>query len=305
MLRNFFPIFVFFLLLFASSHTLRAQELDCDVQVNFEPISTTNKEFLVNFANEVKEYLNNFRWTNEDFQGEKIKCSFNIFFQSASGNQYRAQIFIGSQRPIYQSDRSTPASTPVVRILDDQWDFVYEKNQRLYHNEFRFDPLASLLDFYVYVIIGFDFDTMEPLSGTSYFQRASSILYQAQSSSFSRGWVKATGIYTRAELIEQLLSSRYEPLRQLIYQYHFNGLDLLSSDRYRALSTIADVVNQFADFKRKEATNLLFIRTFFDAKYLELADVFTRYSDKSIYDKLNDVDPSHQKTYDEYKTKSM
>jgi hypothetical protein len=280
---------------------LTAQELNCDVTVNYESISSTNKEFLVDFAREVKTYMNSYKWTNEDLGGEKIKCSLQIFFISASGaTGYSAQIFVGSQRLIYQGDGKT---TAVIRIKDDMWDFVYEKNQPMYHNEYRFDPLVSVLDFYAYVIIGYDFDTLEPLSGTQYFQRASNIVNLGASTSYSRGWTKSTGSYTRAGLIEELLNSRYSSLRQGIYDYHFNGLDLLASDRNGAFQTIVNVLNRFAEFKTTEGASVLIIRVFFDTKYLELADLFTDYPDPEIYAKLNAVDPSHQRYYDDYRYK--
>lgn len=280
---------------------LTAQELDCDVKVNYESISSTNKGFLVDFAGEVKTYMNSYKWTNEDLQGEKIKCSLEIFFISASGpTSYSAQIFVGSQRLIYQGDGKM---TAVFRNLDDKWDFVYEKNQPLYHNEYRFDPLASVLDFYAYVIIGYDFDTLEPLSGTQYFQRASNIVTLGASTPYSRGWTKSTGSYARAGLIEELQNSRYSSLRQGFYEYHFNGVDMMASDTKAAFQTIITVLDQFAEFRKNEGANVWYIRIFFDTKYLELCDLFTNYSDPEIYTKLDAIDPSHQRYYDDYRNR--
>jgi hypothetical protein len=290
------------ILTFLAPVQLAAQELDCDVTANYESIPSTNKEFLADFANQVQTYMNSYTWTNEDLEGENIKCSLQIFFLSATGaTNYSAQIFVGSQRLVYEGEGKT---TAVIRIKDDMWNFAYEKNQPIYHNEYRFDPLASLLDFYAYVIIGFDFDTHEPLSGTKFFQRASNIVnLGASASAYARGWTKSTGSYTRAELIDELLNSRYAPIRQAIYDYHFNGLDLLASDRKEAFQTIVNVLDQFADFKRTEGANVLLLRIFFDTKYLELADLFTDYWDPEIYSKLNAIDPSHQRYYDDYRNK--
>lgn len=278
-----------------------AQELECEVTVNYESIPTTHRDFLTEFAREVKTYINSYRWTTEDLEGEKIKCSMNIFFTSVSGgNRYSARIFVGSQRLIWQSDGKT---TAVVRILDEKWDFVYEKNQPLYHNEYRFDPLASLLDFYAYVIIGYDFDSHEPLSGTPYFQKASNIINLAQSTAFNRGWTKTTGAYSRAGLIDELLNSRYSPIREAQYRYHFEGLDMLSTERRDAYKTIVDVLDLFADFKKTEGARVQLLQIFFDTKYLELADIFTDYNDPDIFDKLIAVDPSHQRYYDDYRNR--
>ncbi|CUS86217.1 protein of unknown function (DUF4835) [Candidatus Kryptonium thompsonii] len=56
-----------------------------------------------------------------------------------------------------------------MRIFDDKVEFFYDKNAPLYHDEFRFDPLLSLIDFYMYIVIGYDFDTYEPFGGTEFF----------------------------------------------------------------------------------------------------------------------------------------
>jgi hypothetical protein len=295
-----FQIPLAILVLFAPARLI-GQELDCDVTVNYESIPSTNKEYLVDFTNEVRTYLNSYKWTTEDLEGEKIKCSLSIFFTSASGSTgYSAQVFVGSQRLVYQGDGKV---TAVFRIKDDMWDFSYEKNQPIYHNEYRFDPLASVLDFYAYVIIGFDFDSHEALSGTPFFQKASNVVNLGASTSFSRGWNKSTGTYTRAGLIEELLNSRFTPLRQGLYDYHFNGLDMMASERKQAFQTIVNVLDLFADFKTTEGTGVLYTRIFFDAKYLELADLFTDYWDPEIYTKLDAIDPSHQRYYDEYRIK--
>jgi hypothetical protein len=280
---------------------LIGQELDCDVTVNYESIPSTNKEYLIDFASQIRTYMNSYKWTTEDLGGEKIKCSLSIFFTSASGaTGYSAQVFVGSQRLIYQSDGKM---TAVFRIKDDMWDFSYEKNQPIYHNEYRFDPLASVLDFYAYVIIGYDFDSHEALSGTPFFQKASNIVNLGASTAFSRGWNKSTGTYTRAGLIDEVLNPRYASLRQGLYDYHFNGLDMMASERKQAFQTIVNVLDLFADFKSTEGSSVLYTRIFFDTKYLELADLFTDYWDPEIYAKLDAIDPSHQRYYDEYRNK--
>ncbi len=77
-MKYFLPFCAVLVLLLAPS--VRAQELDVDVTVNLQQVPAANKEYLSNFANDVKQYLNEFRWTTEDYMGEKIHCSMSIFF---------------------------------------------------------------------------------------------------------------------------------------------------------------------------------------------------------------------------------
>ncbi len=282
------------LLLFISSFS---QEIECKVTVNFEQLPPQNKSDLADFAEKIQRYINSYKWTNVDLNSEKIQCTLNIFFTSASGNNYQAQIFVGSQRKIYESDKSTA----VLRILDDKVDFFYDKNAPLYHDEFRFDPLLSLIDFYMYIVIGYDFDTYEPLGGTEFFEKAFRICTNAQSSKFSRGWQKTSSGYSRFNLIDELLDPKYSDFRKAIYEYHYNGLDILNKYPEDALATIDSVIDVMINIKKNVNPTSTLVKLFFNAKYMELAELFKNAKNKeAIFIKLILADPSHQATYLEY-----
>lgn len=273
-----------------------AQEIECKVTVNFEQLPPQNKSDLSDFAEKIQRYINTYKWTNVDLGDEKIQCTLNIFFTSASGNNYQAQIFIGSQRKIYNSDKSTA----VLRIFDDKVEFFYDKNAPLYHDEFRFDPLLSLIDFYMYIVIGYDFDTYEPFGGTEFFEKAFRICTNAQSSRYSRGWQKVTSGYSRFNLIDELLNSKYANFRKMMYDYHYNGLDLLQKQPEDAIATIDSALDVLIKIKNENPTSTL-IKLFFDAKYMELAEILKQAKNKeAIFRKLILADPSHQSTYLEY-----
>lgn len=278
-------------------HTSPSQEIECKVTVNFEQLPPQNKSDLSDFADKIQRYINSYKWTNVDLGDEKIECTLNIFFTSASGNNYQAQIFIGSQRKIYQSDKSTA----ILRILDDKVDFVYDKNAPLYHDELRFDPLLSLIDFYMYVVIGYDFDTYEPLGGTDPFEKAFRICTNAQSSRFSRGWQKVSSGYSRFNLINELLDSKYSDFRKAMYEYHYNGLDIMQKYPEDALATIDSVIDVMINIRKNINPMSTLVKLFFDAKYMELAEIFKNAKDKeAIFKKLILADPFHQTTYLEY-----
>lgn len=291
---KFFPLFL--LLSFLSIQSLLAQEIECKVTVNFEQLPPQNKSDLSDFAEKIQRYINTYKWTNVDLGDEKIQCTLNIFFTSASGNNYQAQIFIGSQRKIYNSDKSTA----VLRIFDDKVEFFYDKNAPLYHDEFRFDPLLSLIDFYMYIVIGYDFDTYEPFGGTEFFEKAFRICTNAQSSRYSRGWQKVTSGYSRFNLIDELLNSKYASFRKMMYDYHYNGLDLFQKQPEDAIATIDSALDVLIKIKSENPTSTL-VKLFFDAKYMELAEILKHAKNKeAIFKKLVLADPSHQSTYLEY-----
>jgi len=275
-----------------------AQEVDCTIQVNYESVATTNKELLRDFAADVSAYVNNYNWGTHTLD-EKVKCTMNIFVQSVIGdNRYSAQMFVGSQRSTYGTERNSA----VVRLFDESWDFTYVQHRPINHNPSTFHDLASVLDFYVYVILGFDFDTYEDRAGTPFFQKAADIANLGRSSG-QKGWQLTTGSYSRTQLIEELLSPKFTTVRSAMYTYHFAGLDSLAVSPARGFANILQALNIVGKTKKQVDPRNLVIKAFFDTKYLELADVFMGYNDTSVYIKLAAIDPSHRNTYEEYRAK--
>ncbi len=209
-------------------------------------------------------------------------------------------MFIGSQRPIYKLGRSTA----VTRILDDKCDFSYTKFESMNHDDSRFDPLMSLLDFYGYVILGYDYDSYKPGDGTQFFQKAGEILNKARNSSGGKGWDLPTqSSYSRAGLIDELLTPKFYDLRDAAFRYHYRGLDNLYKDEVKARKNILTALEKIGNLQKQINQNSLSIRLFFDAKYLEICDVFLKDPDLTIYSRLSKIDPAHQKNYTEYAQK--
>lgn len=281
-----------------------AQELLCEVTVNTEKISSAQRENLRNFKTDVERYLNSNRWTTEDYGDEKIRCSFSFFFQSGTDDgRYTAQVFISSLRPIYSGNDPTEKSTPILRILDEKFEFSYLPNQRMVQDDFQFDPLADFLDFYAYLIIGLDAETYTELSGTRYFQKALNICNLGQSSAFPAGWQQTSGSYSRFTIVDELMNSRYQPFRFAFYNYHFEGLDLLATQDQKGMETMLRSIEAIGDLRKKQDPRSVLVKTFFDAKYQEIAEVFLRWPNRDVYQRLASADPLHQSTYMEYSTR--
>ncbi|HLB00129.1 MAG TPA: DUF4835 family protein, partial [Bacteroidota bacterium] len=130
-------------LLFVSASGSVAQELNCTVTINTDLLTSEARENLQDFADQVQNYINSYRWSDEDIGPGKIEWTISISFQgSPSQNGYKAQAFIGSQRPIYRSEKNTA----LLRVLDDRWEFTYQRSQQMLHDEINFNPLLSFLD---------------------------------------------------------------------------------------------------------------------------------------------------------------
>ena len=285
---------IFLMLLLISSYNY-SQELNCNVIVNYQNVPVKNRELLVDFKNVVENYINTTRFTDINWDGDKIDCSLNIFFTSAGSDvNYGAQIVVVSQRPVYQSTRNSALLT----LNDGEWSFKYEVGQSMYANLDAFDPLTSLLDFYALIIIGFDMDTWEEFGGTPYFKKAFDIVNLASTSNNKTGWQPSNKIHSRWGLVSDALNEKYAAFRSAIFDYHY-GIDIFAQNKKVGQAKIVELIDVLYDlFERTGIMKSVIVQTFFNAKFGEITDHLKDYPDKTIFTKLKKIDPSHAGRYD-------
>ena len=282
------------LALAAWSPIAQAQELFCRVTLNYRQLSGSGFTFLDELKQLTQQYLNRNTWTDDRFrQEERIECSMQIIFREAiTLTSFRAQLILTSRRPIYGATQNTK----VLEIKDENWQFDFSQGTPLVFETERFNALTSVLDFYAYIMLGYDYDTFSELGGEAHFQKARRILELAQARR-GIGWDALGGTRGRAELITQLLDPRFEPLRRAYFAYHFDGLDHFISDTDGARRTVLDVLSIMQaldqDLSRQYTIDL-----FFSTKFQELTAIFQQSQlSAQAYGILTEVDPSHLTQY--------
>ncbi len=242
--------------------------------------------------------MNKTQFTNDPAyqNGAKIDCSMSIFvLSSANDINYTAQVVVTSLRPIYKSKDNSL----VLSINDNTWSFSYDPSQAFYRNQSVFDPITGFLDYYAYIIIGFDLDTWNKLGGTPYFSKASDIVSLGAVSSFSSGWTRNSNSYSRRGLVDDLLNDKFRPFRESIYDYYY-GIDIYSMNKEEGQKYMIKLVNVLEDLKARMDLNTVLIKVFFDAKAGEIVDKLKTYPDKEkIFTALKRIDPSNAAKYDE------
>lgn len=275
-----------------------AQEFNIEVTVDRSQVNSASLNYLDDFATRIATYLNDHDWTDATFQElERIDARIQVVLLSVDDNfNFQANIVIRSLRPVYHTmQRST-----LLLVNDDSWSFNYTPNRALTHDELQFDAVATLLDFYAYLILGFDFDSFSELGGTPYFSEAQNIVALAQTSA-SPGWSRTgSSRRNRAQLVSDLLNPAYEDIRRAIYRYHRLGLDRFTADPEAARENILESLQMIREVQRT-ASNDYLADIFFNAKYREIVSVFedapvqTRLE---AYNLLSQVDQSHLSEYD-------
>ncbi len=274
-----------------------AQELDANVYVDYELISAEQREDVMSMANDIEIYLDNQTFLYSDWEGAKIPVDVSITLTGRSGNTYSAQMYLQSYRYTESGGK-----TRTIRIMDVNWSFEYYRNAVLSYQPRRFNAFTSVIDFYMLVLIGLDLDSYDALSGQEAYEQALTIFNTAQAAGDIPGFERSlrSAEYSRHQLITELLGIRYEPFRTYVFNYYYDGIDLLSSDREAALDGAAKALEQMVFYKNKQASTGVFMQLWFDSKYAELADLFKDYYDKETVKKmLMYLDPGHTIDYNE------
>jgi hypothetical protein len=242
--------------------------------------------------------MNTRKWTNDTYKNhEKINCNLLITISKMpSIGSFSASVQVQSARPIFNSNYTSL----LFNFADREWEFEYIESLPLEYNDNTYTSnLTSMLALYAYLIIGIDYDSFSELGGTPYYQRALSVVNNAQQSNLP-GWQAIGSNRNRYWIVENLNNPQMVDLRKAIYTYHRQGLDKFeeSPDESRQI-----ILNGLKDIKkvRDVNPNAILVVSFFDAKGKELANIF---SDGNIqirrqaYDIITAIDPSNRSSYE-------
>lgn len=285
MMRNIFSLFLFLAFGF-----VQAQQLNCTVNVNADKATSTNNQIFKTLEKSLTEFVNKTDWTGVAYkQEEKINCSMFITVSAYESNQFTATIQVQSSRPIYNSTYSSP----VLNFNDKDFSFRYTEFENLTFNPSIFDSnLISVIAFYSYLIIGMDGDTFSKQGGSNYLETAQDISNVAISGGY-KGWSQSDGIQNRYFLINDMLSNTFSPFREALYEYHFEGLDLMHKDLNAAKLKIKDALNTIRKINETRP-NAFLTRVFFDAKSDEIVSIYSAGPSMDLIDligNLNTISP--------------
>ncbi|MDP2159651.1 MAG: DUF4835 family protein [Flavobacterium sp.] len=270
--------------------TISAQELNCEVKINSDRVTATNQQIFKTLETSLNEFVNKTKWTNQTFkQNERIECSMFINVAEFNANAFSATIQVQASRPVYNS----LYSTPIFNFNDKDFSFRYVEFENLFFNPNSFDSnLVSVLAYYVYIILGVDADTYTLNGGTSYFEQAQAIAAIAQTGGY-KGWGQSDGFQNRHFLVNDLLSNTFDPIRETMFQYHSNGLDLMADNLKLGKENIKASLMNLGNVHNVRP-NAFLTRVFFDTKSDEVVSVFSGgpvVNIADLVDNLNRVSP--------------
>ena len=282
-----FKLYIFLLLFIGIA---QAQQLNCTVNVNADQVTITNKQIFSTLEKSLSDFINKTDWTGIVYkQEEKINCSMYITVSAYDSNQFTATIQVQSSRPIYGSTYSSP----ILNFNDKDFSFKYNEFENLNFNPTNFESnLVSVIAFYSYIVIGMDADTFSKQGGSKFLETAQDVANVAISGGY-KGWGQADGTQNRYFLINDMLSNTFSSFREALYEYHFEGLDIMQSDLKSAKLKIKDAISTLGKINETRP-NAFITRIFFDAKSDEIVSIFSAgptIDSKDLIGKLNTISP--------------
>ncbi len=289
-------LFLFVMFFSLGMHAI-AQEMNCQISVTTRQVEGTDRQIYNTMQTALFEFMNTKKWTNFQYKvEERIESTMMInVTDRISTDEFKGTMNVVSRRPVYKSSYNSPLFNYIDK--DIQFNYVEFEPVEFQDNTIT-SNLAALVGYYTYVLIGLDFDSFTKFGGTPYFEKAQNIVNLAQNTS-QRGWKSFESQKNRYWLTENLNNSSYNSLREFMYQYHRQGLDLMAEDLERGRAAVLESLELLQRAYRDKPSSFL-LQLILDAKRDEFINVFSGAPDPDKVKAVNllkEIDPSNGTKY--------
>lgn len=268
MMRAFLLI-ILSIFFFAGVH---AQELNCQVTVDYSQVGGTNTSVFETLKEAISEYVNTRKWTPAQISpNEKIECKLFFSIKEYNDDKMVGDLQVQSSRPVYNSSYATT----LINFKDTKVEFEYREGEPLIFSENSMESnLTAIIDFYVYLILAMDFDSFSPRGGEPFFKELQRVVQMAQSSGES-GWKAFEDTKNRSAVLSAFTDPATSKLRDLTYQYHRKGLDEMSVSPAKGRAAITESLNVLKEVFSQSPMSVG-LSMFKDAKLDELVNLYTK-----------------------------
>jgi hypothetical protein len=274
-----FILVVFIFILNISIQTVHAQQIKANVKLTLERLPLQKQQKLKDFAEVIETYINDYDWTGE-LSDEVIPVSIRIFLMDNSVSyeeRYSGTFLISNNSDI--------------QYFDKYWRFPYQSGEPVIHNENVFHAFTGFLEFYMYLIIGGEYDKYGRFLGTRFYERAKNISIQAKFDvQFMVGWKE------REELVDKILSEENKSFR-IMKDLFFLGLSYVGEEDSTAHKYCSQALSVLDEILTKDPDNDKALQ-FLQSHHLEYIDLFK--DNQDIIEKLIRLDPEHAESYKQY-----
>ena len=292
------------LCLFIVPFSIHAQELDANVTVSAQEIEAGFRSRLETMKSDLQEFINGTQWTQTQFSSvEKIKCTFAFTISEMIDNTtFKGSLTVQCRRPVYNASYNSTT----LNWQDNFLSFGYTEGQTFTFNEFNLNyELIATVAFYVYLILGIDFDSFSLYGGEQYLNKAENLVSQMQSSE-NKGWLAFADKSNRHAIISAMLDDKQKIYRELWYNYHRLGLDQMSLSVDKGRVQITASCKNLAKVRDADRLTPL-LSLFISSKLDELVNIYSkapRAEKEEAYNILNEEFPTYYNKIKEIKNTS-
>jgi len=290
-------------LLVTSMNVLKSQELNCQVSILFAPglqVGPVEKEIIAELELSIYDFMNNTRWTGDIFEiEERINCNVLLTIsEMPSITTFNGKVQVQSSRPVFNA----AYNTVLFNYEDNDVAFNYVRNSALLFSidQYR-DNLTSILAFYAYMILAYDYDSFELKGGSKYFTKAQIVSSNAKNSG-DPGWSASAGKrMNRYWMVDNAIQSAFEPIRTVYYNYHRLGFDIMYDDIVAGRKVVLESLQQLDKVQRARPGSLN-LQIFLTSKSSELINLFSQAEmteKNAAVSVLKKLDPSNSSKYQE------
>lgn len=252
----------------------KAQELNARITINSDKVQSTNKQVFKTLQDALNDFVNNKKWTDATFaMNERIDCSMTLIInEMVSDNSFKGEIQVQARRPVYNSSYTTT----LLNYRDTELSFDYTEFEPLEYTENTLNSnLIATVVFYIYTILGLDFDSFSPKGGTAFLGQAMQIVSLAQAQPTWTGWKAFENDRNRHALATALTDNTSELFRDMWYNYHRKGLDEMAANPDRGRTTIIGLLPVLEQVKSARPTSPL-LQMFADSKLDEVVLIYSK-----------------------------
>jgi hypothetical protein len=270
-----------------------AQEFNCQVSVIAPQVAQAQTTVFRSMELAIKEFFNTRRFTNLNYAAAE-RVDLNVLLtisNQPAPDRFEGTLQVIYARPVYGTDYNSP----ILDLVDEQVKFNFLENTQIEFSADRYiNNLSSLLGFYAYFVLGLDGDTFSPLGGADYYTQAQQVVNNAQNSG-EDGWRAFESQRNRYWLLDNQLQAVFRPLRELLYDYHRQGMDTMTEDAAASRRKIAASIEKLKTVHQAKPASYN-LQVIFNAKYQELVNIFKPAdpAEKTkLFNTLQIIDPGH------------
>lgn len=196
----------------AMTNSAIAQLLMPEVSVDVQRLPEEAQQKLIGLDSAITLYLKSQDWANDDYQYDfplQIAIFFTEYNPGAQEDKFKAKLIVTNKQD--------------ARLEDTRWEFGLRPP---YQFRAGYNPFTGVIDFYIWMILGLEFDKLEKLGGRQCYDKARAVYLQSNGSIFLFGWDK------RKDFLDAQIDKRNDTTRELNF-FYYTGIYYDGKGKYK------------------------------------------------------------------------